>query len=202
MVSDHLLTRCALQGLLEREKTIRVIGSGTLDQAQRVCRRREPDLLLFEFHRVDLDPAQVLPRVAKACPSVDLLVLADADVDAHAILLNGATGLVYLQESPQTLVQAIQVIARGGVWLDQAVIKQLVQEAKKVAPPPLKSELTEREEAVLRLLVAGKSDKEIARKLKMGERTVRDRLRRVYDKLEVDSRVKAVVRAVRLGVDQ
>ncbi len=138
MISDHLLTRCALQSLLEREKTIQVIGSGSLDQAQRVCRRHEPNLLLFEFHRVDLDPAQVLSRIAKACPSVNLLVLADAAVDARAILLNGAVGLVYLQESPQTLVQAIQVVARGGVWLDQAVVKQLVQEAKKVAPPPLK----------------------------------------------------------------
>ena len=47
MISDHLLTRCALQGMLEREKTIQIIGSGTLDQAQRVCRRREPDLLLL-----------------------------------------------------------------------------------------------------------------------------------------------------------
>ena len=105
-------------------------------------------------------------------------------------------------EIEEAVVRAIRTVMQGDTWFSRTVVERLAHPATTEVPPIEKPTMTDRELEVLRLLVAGKTDQQISQELHIAERTVRNCLRSIYDKLEADTRVEAAVRAVRLGLVQ
>jgi len=97
------------------------------------------------------------------------------------------------------VIRAIRAVVQGDTWFSRPVVQKLARPAPTEASPSAKPALTEREWAVLRLLVAGKTDQQIGQELSIAERTVRRHLRSIYDKLGVNTRVEAAAQAVRQG---
>jgi two-component system NarL family response regulator len=142
------------------------------------------------------------------CPTTKVLILiscSDAPLSFQAIseipkvLAAGAWGAVSIDDSAAMVVAAIHAIAQGQRWSSPYLMPSLMG-FHELAVKPKGSLLTTREQQVLELMVTGKTDKQIARSLNIGERTVRDRLHSIYNKLDAPSRVEAAVEAMRRGL--
>ncbi|MDQ4075424.1 MAG: response regulator transcription factor, partial [Chloroflexota bacterium] len=113
----------------------------------------------------------------------------------------GADGYLLKEEALDVVVQAIRTVMEGGQWFSESILPKLVQaeqaEESRTREAP---SLSEQELTMLRLLVAGRTDQEIGEAMGFAERTVRYHLRNIYDKLSVNTRIEAAVRAVQSGL--
>jgi DNA-binding NarL/FixJ family response regulator len=151
------------------------------------------------------------------CPTVKVLVLTAYDEDAYiqSLLVAGVAGYMLKDEVPESIVRAIYTVVQGGVWFSRPVAEKLVDwkigqtsqmpasgkngQAGQPSAPPLSS-LTDRELAVLQLVIDGHTNQEIGLVLGISDKTVEKHLREVFTKLGVASRVEAAVYAVRQGL--
>jgi two-component system NarL family response regulator len=111
------------------------------------------------------------------------------------VLRAGATGYVRKDAEPETLLAAVRAVAGGKTYIDPSMGKQILMQ-----PTGMYEELTPRETDVLRQIVLGRSNKEIATALSIGEETVKSHVGSVFGKLQVENRSQAVVRALKLGI--
>ena len=111
------------------------------------------------------------------------------------VLRAGAVGYIRKDAEPETLLAAVRAVAAGRTYVDPSVGKQILMQ-----PDSLHEELTPRETDVLRELALGRSNKEIAAALSIGEETVKSHVGSVFAKLQVENRAQAVVRAIKLRI--
>lgn len=199
LVDDHPPFRVGMRVLLEQNPAIQVVGeAGTGAEALVAAGQLQPHVLVLDCQLPDMDgPALAAALRAQELP-VRILALSAYD-DLHYIrglLAAGATGYLLKNEAIETIVAAVQAAAQGKAFFSAAVAVQLAQLARldaTVQPP------TPREQQVLEQLALGKTNAEIARQLRIGERTVRFHVENLFGRLGVENRVEAVVRAMQSG---
>lgn len=199
LVDDHPPFRVGMRVLLEQNPAIQVVGeAGTGAEALVAAGQLQPHVLVLDCQLPDMDgPALAAALRAQELP-VRILALSAYD-DLHYIrglLAAGATGYLLKNEAIETIVAAVQAAAQGKAFFSAAVAVQLAQLARldaTVQPP------TPREQQVLEQLALGKTNAEIARQLRIGERTVRFHVENLFGRLGVENRVEAVVRAMQAG---
>lgn len=200
LADDHPLVRAGIRTTLLAEEDLALVGEASDSaEAGRLCEELLPDVLVLDLNMPGPPVIEVVTAARKRGPDLKILALTAYDDDAYvyAMLAAGATGYVLKDEAPEAIVRAIRAVVQGGVWFSSAISGKLLDGKVGPAPPPSLPALTDRELAVLRLVVEGRTNQEIGNALGISEKTVEKHLREVFTKLGVASRVEAAVLAVR-----
>lgn len=189
---DHAVVRAGLLALLDSAPGIEVAGeAGTGEEALALAARLAPDVVLMDLSLgAGIDGVETTRRLTTAPgpgPRVLVLTTYDTDADVTRAIEAGATGYLLKAERPEELFAAVHAAARGRTTLSEPVADRVM--ARLRSPRPA---LTDRERDILAQLSRGLGNREIARALFISEATVKTHLRRVYDKLGVDTRAGAV----------
>jgi len=193
IADDHPLIRSGLSMALQTEPDIVVAGEvSDGDEAQRQCAGLQPDVLVLDLNMDGPPAVATLASVRELCPSTRVIILTAYDDDAYVrgLVQAGAMGYVLKDELPETLVQAVRSVARGGTWFSRPVVETLfhAKHAESDAPP-----LTERESQIMRLITQGWDNARIAEELSLSEQTIRNYVSHLYRKIGVQTRAEAVV---------
>lgn len=209
VVDDQALLRAGLRALVDAEDDLRVVGeAGDGAEAVDVVLETHPDVVLMDIRMPRLDGISAVRRLASAGSRARALMLTTFDADEYVVeaFRSGAAGFLLKDGPPSRLAAAVRTIADGESLLAPALTRRLIEEYVGTAPQQrLRGrlhELTERELDVLTQLASGKSNAEIGRALFLSEATVKTHLTRVLAKLDLKSRVQAVVFAYESGLVQ
>ncbi|MFJ5778608.1 response regulator [Streptomyces sp. NPDC093094] len=190
---DHVVVRAGLLALLASAPDIEVVGeAGSGEEAIALTRRLDPDVVLMDLQLGEgIDGVETTRRIVAARtgdrPHVLVLTTYDTDADITRAIEAGATGYLLKAERPEELFAAVHAAAEGRTALSAPVAGRVM--ARMRSPRPA---LTPRERDILAQLAQGLPNREIARALFISEATVKTHLRRIYDKLGVDTRAGAV----------
>jgi DNA-binding NarL/FixJ family response regulator len=207
LVDDQTLIREGIRGLLALSSEIEVVADGEDgDDALRLVEFHHPDVLLLDLRMPRRDGLSVLEELSERDSATATLVLTTFDDDEMVFraMRAGAKGFLLKDVTLDQLVGAIRELARGGTLWQPAVTERLLRAARgKPAtvegfdkPMPL----TDRETDVLRLMVAGYSNREIAEAIHLAPGTIKNHVSNVLLKLGVRDRTRAVIRALELGL--
>jgi DNA-binding NarL/FixJ family response regulator len=199
LVDDHPVVRSGLAGLLAAEPDLEVVGeAGDGAAAVDAAAALRPDVVLMDLRMPVLDGAGATERIRATCPGTAVLVLTTYDTDGDIVraVEAGATGYL-LKDAPRAeLVDAVRAAARGETVLAAPVAARLV---RRVRTPP-DAAPSPRELEVLAGVARGLTNAEIGRELFIGEATVKTHLLRLFAKLGVDDRTRAVTVALERGL--
>jgi DNA-binding NarL/FixJ family response regulator len=212
LVDDQDLVRAGFRIILQSEPGIAVVGEAA-DGAAAVERATElrPDVICMDVQMPGVDGLEATRRItADTANAASVLMLTTFDRDDYlfAALTAGASGFLLKNSSPEQLIEAVRVVARGDALLSPEVTRRVIERFGASAPESTThrpagaelAELTTRESEVLGLVAQGKSNAEIARELFVGEATVKSHVSKVLMKLGVRDRIQAVVFAYENGV--
>ena len=199
IVDDHPVVRAGLRAVIDASTAIETVGEAASGaEAIALTRHLLPDVVLCDLRLGDgVDGIGVTTalRATDRPPAVIIVTTFDREVDIEAAITAGALGYLVKDAPPATIIEAIEAAADGRVYLPADVSARLAQRLRNPRP-----QLTDREAEVLRLLATGASNKEIARTLFVTEATVKSHLVRIFTKLDVDSRSRAVHVARQAGL--
>ena len=198
LVDDHAVVREGLRAFLRLQPDLEVIGEAADGAtALEVAVSLQPDVVLLDLLMPNGDGLSVLRTLRERVPVARVMVLTSYADDAQlfAAMDAGAAGYMLKDVEPDALAAAIRDVAAGRPALHPHVARRLMRQAGR-AEPGL-ADLTARERDVLRLIVEGLANKEIAGRLRIGEKTVKTHVSRVLGKLGVEDRTQAAVLAIR-----
>lgn len=198
VVDDHPVVRAGIVGLLAGEPDLDVIGeAGDGEQACTMAAELRPDVVLMDLRMPVLDGAAATERILAAVPSARVVVLTTYETDADILraVEAGATGYLLKDTPRDDLVAAVRAVAGGETVLAPSVARRLVRGVRTAG-----ERLTARELEVLRAVARGGSNAQIGAELFISEATVKTHLLRVFTKLGVDDRTRAVTVALERGI--
>ncbi len=201
IVDDHAVVREGLRAFLRLQDGIDVVGEAAgADEAVRVAATCSPDVVLLDLVMPEGDGIAAIRRLLEAAPGVRILVLTSFADDAQifAAIAAGAAGYLLKDLDPGALADGIRDVHAGRPALHPSVAARLMR--RSGSPPLAHSQLTARERDVLRLIVEGLANKQIAQRLGIGEKTIKTHVSRVLAKLDVTDRTQAAVLAIREGL--
>jgi DNA-binding NarL/FixJ family response regulator len=203
IADDHAVVRFGLRALLPSEPDMDIVGEaadgvGAVVKAQAL----RPDVLLLDLVMPGPSGVQVIEQLATTAPDVRVLVLTIYADDEHVFpaLRAGAYGYLLKESGSNELIQGIRDVADGRSPLDPAVAGRVLRRMAQTPPVPASDALTKREQDVLALVAEGLSNKAIAARLSLSERTVRSHVSTILTKLGLSSRTEAALHALRSGL--
>ncbi|MEZ3160595.1 response regulator transcription factor [Microbacterium sp. BWT-B31] len=203
IADDHPIVRAGLAGLLSDEPGLEVVAEASDgDEAVRLAAATRPDVVLMDLRMPRVDGVAATVRIAAGeagspPPRVLILTTYESDDQIIAAIEAGAAGYL-LKAAPQAeIVAGIRSVAAGQSALSPQVAVRLVERMRRPAAAPV---LTAREVEVLHLVASGHSNKQVAVALGIGESTVKTHLLKVFDKLGVADRTRAVTLAMERGL--
>jgi DNA-binding NarL/FixJ family response regulator len=197
IVDDQRLMREGLHTLLELEEGMQVAGE-----------RLQPDVVLMDIRMPGMDGVEATRRLRSRWAGARVIILTTFDDDESVFegLRAGAVGYLLKDVSGQELAEAIRKVSAGGALIEPSIARKVVAEFARLAPPARPAEaglpepLSERERAVLKLLAQGLSNRDIALNLSLAEGTVKNYVTTILQKLGVQDRTQAALRAQELGI--
>ena len=207
IADDHPLFRQGLRALLEVQEDIEVVGeAGTGTDAVEAAATLQPDVLVMDLHMPELSGIDATRQITAACPTVCVLVLTmfDEDETVFSAMRAGARGYVLKEADDAEVLAAIRGIARGEAIFGPGVARKVLTYFSTTVPPARAAfpELTDREREVLDLIARGYGNIDIANRLVLSLKTVRNHVSNVFTKLQVADRAQAIVRAREAGMGQ
>lgn len=206
LVDDHALFRQGLRQLLEFEDDIKVVGdAGSGQEAQQLARQLRPDVILMDINMPDMDGITATRAILAERPDTSVVILTMYREDDYAFqaVRAGARGYLLKNASAQDVVRAVRVTSQGASMVDPTLVPSLLREFHRLVNNPTATRmerLSEREMTLLRMLVDGKSNKEIALELDLAESTVKNNLSLLFQKLGARDRTQAAVYAIARGL--
>ena len=205
LVDDQDLVRAGFRVILGMEDDIEVVGeAGDGLAAVELATALRPDVVLMDVQMPGIDGIEATRRVlADGATRVVILTTFDSEDYLFEALRAGASGFLLKNASPEDLVEAVRIVARGDALLSPEVTRRVIARFSTPAPPVpahRPPELTDREFEVLVQLARGASNAEIAKELYLGETTVKTHVSRVLTKLGLRDRTHAVVFAYENGI--
>lgn len=196
VVDDHPLMRVGIASIVNaRADMTVVVQAGTGEEAVALFAKHKPDVTLMDLKLPGISGVDAIRAIRSTCPGARFVVLTtyEGDADIHRALEAGAQGYVIKGMPYQTLIEALQRVHKGGRFLPPPVARALASRMPD-------SELSAREQEVLRLLASGKSNKDIAFLLGITEATVKSHVSAILVRLDVSDRTEAVVTALQRGL--
>jgi NarL family two-component system response regulator LiaR len=201
IVDDHSVVREGLRAFLRLQEGIEVVGEAAgAEEAVTIAAASSPDVVLLDLMMPEGDGIGAIRRLHEVVPNVRVLVLTSFADDAQifAAMAAGAAGYLLKDVDPEALADGIRAVHAGRPALHPSVAARLMRRSD--ALPAAHAGVTAREHDVLRLVVEGLANKEIAQRLGIGEKTVKTHVSRVLAKLGVADRTQAAVMAIREGL--
>jgi len=206
VVDDHALFRRGLEMVLEQEADIEVVGeAGDGTQAVQRAVETAPDIVLMDVRMPKGSGIEACRSIKAAVPSAKIIMLtiSDEEADLYEAIKAGATGYLLKEISIEEVASAVRAVQNGQSLISPSMASKLLTEFatmvkraddREQLPTP---RLTDREMEVLRLVARGLNNRDIAKELFISENTVKNHVRNILEKLQLHSRMEAVVYAVR-----
>ena len=194
IVDDHPLLRQGVAATLSRVEDFEVVEQGgCADEARDISARCQPDVLLMDVNMPG-DTFAAVRAISKAQPKVKVLMLtvSESEDDAYSALEGGAQGYVLKGVSGPELIQAIRTVAKGETFITPVLATRLLSNFRKHQTEQRGVDLTHREEQIIREVSNGLTNREVAAKLGLSEKTVKYYMTNVMQKLHARNRVEAV----------
>ena len=207
IVDDHDLFRRDLRNLLE-DQGVQVVGEAAGGaEAVRVVRERAPDVVVMDLNMPGMGGVEATRQITALAPltRVVVLTISDQDGDVMDAILAGACGYLLKDSSIHDLIRGIQTAAKGDSLISPHIAAKVLQRVRATSASAdgertIRSELSEREIEVLRLIANGKDNAEIASELSISPKTVKNHISNILMKLQIENRIQAAVYAVRSGI--
>jgi DNA-binding NarL/FixJ family response regulator len=204
IADDQTLFRSGLARLLDIDERVTVVGEAVDGlEAVQLAKTLKPDVVLMDVKMPNLDGIEATRRIVTENPKVRVLMLSTFDADNNVIqaLKAGASGYVLKDSQAAAIVSSIVAVVAGERVMASAVANRVLEMLTGVTTPKeFYDGLTAREVEILRMLATGMANKQIAYKLKISEKTVRNHVSNMYEKLDIYDRAQAVLYAVRKGL--
>jgi DNA-binding NarL/FixJ family response regulator len=204
VVDDQTLFRTGLTSLLGEDERVEVVGQA-VDGADAVkqAAKVKPDVVLMDIKMPNVDGIEATRQIVELVPGIKVLILTTFETDSQVIqaLKAGASGYVLKDSSAAAIVSSIVAVMSGEKVMASAVANRVLDMLTGTATPKeFYDGLTNREIEILKLLANGMANKQIAYRLKISEKTVRNHVSNMYEKLGIYDRSQAVLYAVKKGL--
>jgi len=218
---DHQLTREGLKRIIEMEEDMEVVAEcGDGIQVLELCNIHHPDVVLMDINMPVENDVTATERMRELFPDIKVLILSIHDDESYVFetLRKGASGYLLKDLEAEVLIQAIRAVVEGHAYIHPKVTGKLINQLRRMtyleengtlsAQPSRSTEvkfvaektpLTRREAEVLRLMAEGKSNKAIGEQLFISEKTVKNHVSSILQKMEVDDRTQAVINSIKRG---
>ncbi|HSS62319.1 MAG TPA: response regulator transcription factor [Candidatus Limnocylindrales bacterium] len=204
VVDDQTLFRTGLTSLLGEDERVEVVGQAVDGgDAVKQATRLKPDVVLMDIKMPNVDGIEATRQIVEAVPGIKVLILTTFETDSQVIqaLKAGASGYVLKDSSAAAIVSSIVAVMSGERVMASAVANRVLEMLTGTATPKeFYDGLTNREIEILKLLANGMANKQIAYRLKISEKTVRNHVSNMYEKLGIYDRSQAVLYAVKKGL--
>jgi len=204
IADDQTLFRSGLARLLDVDDRVSVVGEASDGlEAVKLAAALKPDVVLMDIKMPSLDGIEATRRIVSDNPKVRVLMLTTFEADNHVIqsLKAGASGYVLKDSQASAIVSSILAVVAGERVMASAVANRVLEMLTgATTPKEFYDGLTAREVEILKMLATGMANKQIAFKLKISDKTVRNHVSNMYDKLNIFDRSQAVLYAVRKGL--
>ena len=201
IADDHGVVRQGLRMYLSTDSELEIIGEAQNGaEAVTLARQLAPDVVVMDLLMPIMDGVKATKIIRDELPNTEVIALTSVFEGAAIVdaIRAGAIGYLLKDTESNELRKAIRAAAAGEVQISPTVAARLAQQLR--APESPRDPLTERETQVLRLVAAGKSNKEMTQALKVSEQTVKSHVSHILNKLGVSSRTQAALAAYRLGL--
>jgi two-component system, NarL family, response regulator DegU len=217
IIDDHQLFREGVKRILEFEKSFQVIAEGDDgNEALKIVEEFHPDVVIMDINMPHVNGVEATGRLIEKYPDTKVIILSihdDENYVTHA-LQTGARGYLLKEMDADTLIEAVRVVAEGGSYLHPKVTHSLVREYRRLSTKEANGSymdvhtieirrplhlLTRRECEVLQMLADGKSNRAIGESLFISEKTVKNHVSNLLQKMNVNDRTQAVVVAIKNG---
>jgi DNA-binding NarL/FixJ family response regulator len=207
IVDDHDLFRTGLRTLLEDQGVEIVADASTGQEALMYVRELAPEVVLMDLNMPGMSGVEATREITRIAPltRVVVLTISDRDGDILDAIVAGACGYLLKDSSIHDLVRGISAAAVGESLISPQIAAKVLRELRAARPTPraaerLRTELTDRELEVLRLIANGKDNSQIAAELHISPKTVKNHISNILMKLQIQNRIQAAVYAVRSGI--
>lgn len=208
IADDHKLFREGIKALLAVTDDIEVVGEAEDGEtAVKQCLELQPDIVLMDINMPGLNGIQATRQILEKGPQTRIVMLTMLEDDASVFnaMRAGARGYLLKGAAPEEVLSVIRAVAEGQALFGPAIATRLMNYFKEVGAKPAISgapfpELTERELEILRLIAQGLNNQELAQKLVLSPKTVRNHITSIFSKLQVADRAQAIVRAREAGL--
>ena len=212
LVEDFKLTRIGLKSTLEQFGKIKIVGEASKgENALSLIEKYNPDVVITDIGLPQKNGIEVTNEIHQKFPNIKIIMLTSHTNDNEILqaLGNGASAYCLKSITPEHLANVIEMVYNGAVWIDPSISNFVLQNFPKpdcigeITIRPIedyKSKLTEREYEVLKLLVDGKSNTEIAKELIVSVHTAKAHVCSILQKLTVTDRVQAAVKAIKENI--
>lgn len=203
LVDDHEVVRLGIKSLLTRQNQFQVVAeAGNAQEAVEQALHHKPDVVIMDIRLPGRSGIEATQEITKKLPETKVIVLTSFAEDnlLFDAIMAGASGYVLKQIGSGELVRALETVARGEKLLDPSLTQKVFDRVRQTAREAQNEDLarlTEREMQILVLIAQGKTNKEIAEKIFLSEKTVRNYVSSLLDKLNLSTRTEAATYAVK-----
>jgi DNA-binding NarL/FixJ family response regulator len=206
VVDDHPVYRDGLRSLIERSPDLELVGeAATGGDAVVLADTATPDVILMDIRMPGMTGIEATRRIlaTRAATRILILTMSEDDDSLFAAMRAGARGYLPKDSDSADLVRAIRAVAGGDVIFGESIATRLqaffAAGQRRPAADPF-PELTDREDEVLELIARGQANREIASRLEISDKTVRNHVANIFNKLQVADRGQAIIRAREAGL--
>jgi two-component system response regulator DegU len=220
LIDDHKIFREGVKRVVEMEDNFTVVGEGgDGTEALALVEQLKPDVILMDINMPKMNGVEATESILKRSPDSKIIILSIHDEEAYVYktLQSGANGYLLKEMDVDSLIEAIQVVSEGGAYVHPKVTGKLIDEFRKIRTeyeravgqnnPSIQAAeyqipyhlLTKRECEVIQLMAEGKSNKAIGDLLFISEKTVKNHVSNILQKMRVTDRTQAVVEAIKNG---